>query len=78
MKSGKSVYKSLALITQLGISMLVPIFLCTFLGVFLEDRFSISVFVPLLIIGMLAGGRNVYMLVKHVNKDVEVDTDDKE
>ena len=33
MKYDKSVYRSLALITQFGINMLVPIFLCTIVGV---------------------------------------------
>lgn len=69
MKYRKSVYRSITLITQLGISMLVPIFLCTFLGVYLEKKFSISVFVPLLILGILAGGRNTYKLAKNATKD---------
>lgn len=49
--------------------MLVPIFLCTFLGVYLEDKFSIHIFVPLLILGMLAGGRNTYILAKNAIRD---------
>lgn len=69
MKYRKNVYRTLALITQLGISMLVPIFLCTFLGVYLEDKFSFHVFVPLLILGILAGGRNTYILAKNASKD---------
>ena len=40
MKYDKSVYRSLALITQFGINMLVPIFLCTIAGVFLGKKFS--------------------------------------
>lgn len=69
MKYRKNVYKTLVLITQLGFSMLVPIFLCAYLGAYLEDRFSISVFVPLLILGILAGGRNTYILAKNAIKD---------
>lgn len=69
MKYRKSVYRTLALITQLGISMLVPIFLCSFLGVYLEEKFSISVFVPLLILGILAGGRNTYKLATNAIKE---------
>lgn len=68
-KYRKSVYKSLALITQLGISMLVPIFLCAFLGVYIDEKFGIYSFVPLIILGMAAGFRNVYMLVKNANTD---------
>ena len=32
----KGVYRSLAQVLQFGINMLVPIFLCTFLGIFLD------------------------------------------
>ncbi|MGO5052894.1 AtpZ/AtpI family protein [Lachnospiraceae bacterium LCP25S3_G4] len=67
----RSVHRTFALITQLGLSMLAPIFLCTFLGVYLEDRFSLPVFIPLLILGILAGGRNTYMLAKRANEDKE-------
>lgn len=67
----KSVYKTFALITQLGISMIVPVFLCTLLGVYLENRFSIPATIPLIILGVLAGGRNVYILARHANEDPE-------
>ena len=69
MKYRKSVYRSLVLITQLGISMLVPIFLCAFLGVYIDEKFGIYTFVPLIILGMAAGFRNVYKLVKDANTD---------
>ena len=72
----KSVYRTFALITQLGLSMLTPIFLCVFLGSFLENKFEAPVFVPLLILGILAGGRNVYALAKHANED-ETDKDEE-
>lgn len=75
----KSVFRTLSLITQLGISIIVPIFLCVFLGRFLENNFQWPVFIPLLILGILAGGRNAYMLVmqfvKEADKDNRRDTD---
>ena len=40
MKYQKNVYRSLVLITQFGINMIVPIFLCSFLGVFLDKKFG--------------------------------------
>lgn len=49
MKYKRSVYRTFALITQLGLSMITPIFLCVFLAVFLEKKFSISLFIPLVI-----------------------------
>ena len=56
------------MITQLGLSMLVPIFLCTFIGGFLEDQFQIPVTLPLIILGILAGIRNTYVIVRNVLK----------
>lgn len=70
MKYKKSVYRSLVLVTQFGISMLVPILLCTFLGVYIGDKFSIPIItVPLFIIGALAGFKNVYTLAKKTYQD---------
>ena len=37
-KYKKSVYQSLVLITQFGINMMVPIFLCTGLGIFIDKK----------------------------------------
>ena len=47
MKYKQSVYKTFALISQLGISILVPILLCTFFGTWLEKKVSFPVFIPL-------------------------------
>lgn len=66
----KKVFKCLTLISQLGFSMLAPVILCTILGVYLEERFSVSVTIPLIVAGILAGGRNVYDLLKHTSKEL--------
>lgn len=67
MRYDKSVYRSLALITQFGINMLVPIFLCTIAGVFIGKKFSIDwVVIPLFLIGALAGFRNVFIMAKKI------------
>ena len=39
MKKNNVVFQTLSLISQLGISMIVPVLLCTALGVFLEKKF---------------------------------------
>ncbi len=64
----------MSLITQLGISMLAPIFLCVYLGSFLDGRFGWFTFVPLLILGILSGVRNAYILVMKIVRDSEKDT----
>ncbi len=78
MKYNRDVYKSLMMITQLGISMMTPIFLCVLLGIFLDKKFGTSLTVILLFIGMLAGGRNTYMLaMKFVDKTEKESEDEK-
>ena len=66
----KDVQKTLVLITQFGISMIVPIVLCMFLGMFVADKLSAPIItVPFFVLGALAGFRNVYILAKSVYKD---------
>ncbi len=64
MKHSKNSYRNLTLITQLGISVIVPIFLCLFVGIWLDNRFSTWFTIPLLVLGFLAGGRNAYIMAK--------------
>lgn len=65
MKKNREVFEMLTLITQLGISMLVPILLCTFFGVWLGQRFSAN-WIPVVgfIVGAAAGMESVYKIVK--------------
>ena len=57
--------QSFMMISQIGISMLVPIFLCLFLGMKLNDWLSSVYFVPIfLFLGIGAAFRNVYYLTK--------------
>lgn len=75
----KSVWRTLALITQLGISMLTPIFLCVFVGWFLDNKFGWHTLIPLLILGILAGAQTAYRLAKYAIRDAEkTDQDGKE
>ncbi len=67
MKYKKSVYQSLALITQFSIHMLVPIFLCTFLGIWLDKKLDTGFLVIILFfMGALAGFRNIYIMSKQI------------
>lgn len=61
------VYRSIAMITQFGINMLVPIFAMSFLGIFLDRTFETSFWmIVLFFVGALAGGRNVYKMAKQI------------
>lgn len=78
MKHRKSVYTTFALISQLGISMIVPVFLCVFIGMKLEEKLQLPLTIPFIILGILAGFRNVYALVKQAAKTIESEKDDDE
>ena len=72
-KYDKSVSRSIVLITQFGINMLVPIGMMTALGIWLDGRFGTSFWTILLFfVGAIAGGQNVYRMAKAV-----YETDDR-
>lgn len=65
MKFNRTVYQSFSLIGQFGINMLVPIFLCSFLGNFIDEKLGTNyVMIIMFFIGAIAGGYNVYRLSK--------------
>lgn len=62
MRYKKSVFRSLAMVTQLGFSVITPIFLCIFAGYTIDRHFGTRSMIFLLILGTLAGGRCAYVL----------------
>ena len=59
------VIKALMLVTQLGISMMVPIFLCVLAGGFIDKKAGTGWVMPVfLLLGIAAAFRNVYYLLK--------------
>ena len=70
MKHKKSVIETLSLISQLGVSMVVPIFICIFIGM------KLKLTIPFIILGVLAGIRNVYVLVKHATDTMNSEKDE--
>lgn len=69
MDSGrKSVFRSFALITQLGLHVMVPTAVCVAVGVLIDKRCGTYWVIPLLFLGMLAGGRNAYRLAMSAAK----------
>lgn len=69
MKDNRRVIRAFSMISQVSISMLVPIFLCCMLGMFLEEKLGWPAFIPMFILGALAGMRNVYLMITAVNKE---------
>lgn len=66
MKNRNEIVRSLAMVTQLGLSMLAPIVLCAFVGVWLDEQFGWSITAVLLVLGVMAGARNTWILAKQV------------
>lgn len=64
-KKEKKVIRSFAMITQISISMLVPVFLCVWIGTWLNRLLHSEIpFLILLILGIGAAFRNVYLLTR--------------
>jgi ATP synthase protein I len=63
-KNSKEIVRALAMVTQLGISMMAPMILCIFVGNWLDEQYGWSTTAVLLILGLLAGARNTWILVK--------------
>ena len=61
----KSVFRSLAMVTQLGLSVLTPILLCIYTGYLVDSHFGMKLMVPMLILGVLAGGRCGFLMAKN-------------
>lgn len=67
----------MTLITQFGINMLVPIFLLSFLGIWLDKKLETSyLMIIFFFIGALAGFRNIYVMAKHIYEDKDKDAHD--
>ena len=66
MKSDQKVIKGILMITQIGISMLVPIFLCVFIGMKLDNWFHTN-FITIvgIFLGIVVAFRNIYFMTKH-------------
>lgn len=63
----REVIQSLAMVTQFGINMLVPILACTLFGAWLGEKVQISwLAIPFFALGALAGMRNVYVFARRI------------
>lgn len=70
-KDNKQVMNALVLVFQFGINMVVPIFLCCIIGIWIGDKTGISwMMIPFFFIGALAGFTNIYKMArKLIEKD---------
>ena len=67
MKNQRKVFQSLTLILQFGLTMIVPIVMCTLLGAWLGKKYGMPIItVPLFIMGALAGFNNIFKMAKKI------------
>ncbi len=72
--SRRTVLKSLALITQLGIMVITPIALCAFIGIMIDRAAGTNwIIFPFLALGAVAGITSVYKTVMKVVKQDEAE-----
>ena len=68
MKMSNNVFQSLTTLTQFTIYMLVPIFICAFVGMFIDEKFGTAYWtIILFFVGALAGFRNIFVLAKKIS-----------
>lgn len=68
----RAVYRSLAMITQFGLNMILPICAMSALGVWLDGKLGTSYLtVVLFAVGAVAGGQNIYRMAKRIYSDEE-------
>ena len=58
------VVKMLFLISQIGITMLVTIFLCIVIGMAIDKFFGTKLLVWFIVLGVISGFRSVFILVR--------------
>lgn len=61
----KEIMNALIMVFQFGINMIVPIFICTMLGVWIGGKTGVDwITVPLFFLGALAGANNIYRMAR--------------
>jgi len=68
-KHNRDIVRALGMVTQIGITMLVPIVLCFFFGRWLDGRFDTGCFMIIFtILGVMAAYRNLFAITKPLLK----------
>ena len=74
MKKKNSNLRILTYVTQFTINMIVPIFLCSAAGYYIDNKLGTSCFfIILFFVGAAAGARNIYILARREFKDDKKD-----
>jgi ATP synthase protein I len=70
-KEKNDIAKALSMLSQIGILMVVTIFMCFFIGLFIDNKFDTSpIFMIVgIVVGVLTALRNMYVVVMRTWKD---------
>lgn len=79
-KENRKVFRAFTMITQIGITFITPIGLCTVIGCYIDSHFHTGYwFIILFFLGVLAAFRNVYILTKSFyEKDLKKENEELE
>ena len=74
----KKIVSAFMLVTQIGISMMTPIFLCVIIGVIVQNKTGFEYSVPIgILLGVASAFRNVFILTKKMYfKDMEKENEE--
>lgn len=70
MKNQRKVFQAITLILQFGLNMLVPIGMCTALGIWLDGKYNMPwVIIVLFFVGVFAGFTSIFKMAKPFMKN---------
>ncbi len=72
-KNRREIVRALSLITQMGVTMLVTIFICIFIGMAIDKIFHTKLLGWFIVLGAISGFRSVYLLVRDYIKSDKKD-----
>lgn len=73
MGHNRHIYRNLALITQIGITMMTSIGLCTAFGIWMDNKCNTNFLILYIVFGIAVGFRSVYAVIKKFNDEESKD-----
>ena len=67
----QEVFKTWTLVLQLGISILVPIFLLVGIGLLIKEKCQFDIMLICVLLGVIVGVRNGYVLIRSYLKGID-------
>ena len=68
----RQTWTAMTMVLQFSLNMIVPIFLCTFLGIWIGDKTDINwMVIPFFFLGALGGFNSIYKMSKQMIKDAD-------